>query len=225
MLDFLFYRCKRYIQNAAIDRATQLLDNTAERINGIMSETEVVTNYMAVTTPRHLAPDSLLAFTRQITELNSVMQGFTIALEPGVLPGVDQFTASSYHTADSLVSLLKNDYDYFLHPWYKTPVESNAGCWLEPYRYAVPDIDPEPVWYFSYTTPLRDIDGRLIGVACADLSDDIYEIRLVDVHVEVEDDHFLAIYYISIVYGNKRRIFHTERAYFLVQKHTNIAEK
>jgi sigma-B regulation protein RsbU (phosphoserine phosphatase) len=170
LFDFLFYRCKRYIQNAAIDRATQLLDNTAERINGIMSETEVVTNYMAVTTPRHLAPDSLLAFTRQITELNSVMQGFTIALEPGILPGVDQFTAYSYRTADSLVSLLKNDYDYFLHPWYKTPVESNAGCWLEPYRYAVPDIDPEPVWYFSYTTPLRDIDGRLIGVACADLS-------------------------------------------------------
>ena len=56
LFDFLFYRCKRYIQNAAIDRATQLLDNTAERINGIMSETEVVTNYMAVTTPVTLLP-------------------------------------------------------------------------------------------------------------------------------------------------------------------------
>ena len=54
LFDFLFYRCKYYVRQAAIERAVQLLDNTAERINGIMDETEVVTNYMAMYTPRHL---------------------------------------------------------------------------------------------------------------------------------------------------------------------------
>ena len=44
LFDFLFYRCKYYVRQAAIDRAVQLLDNTAERINGIMDETEVVMN-------------------------------------------------------------------------------------------------------------------------------------------------------------------------------------
>ena len=54
LFGFLLYRCKRYIQRVAIDRATQLLDNTVVRINGIMDETELVTNFMAQTTPRHL---------------------------------------------------------------------------------------------------------------------------------------------------------------------------
>ena len=53
LFDYLFFRCKRFIQNAAIERATQLLDNTAERINGIMDETELITNFMATTTRLH----------------------------------------------------------------------------------------------------------------------------------------------------------------------------
>ena len=64
LFDFLFYRCKQYIQHAAIDRATQLLDNTVEHINGIMEETELVTNFLAVTVPHSLHPDSLLVFSR-----------------------------------------------------------------------------------------------------------------------------------------------------------------
>ena len=38
LFNYLLYRCKHFIQNAAIERASQLLDNTAERINGIMEE-------------------------------------------------------------------------------------------------------------------------------------------------------------------------------------------
>ena len=52
--DVLFERCRHFIQRAAIDHASQLLDNTAERITGIMDETELVTNFMARTVPSHL---------------------------------------------------------------------------------------------------------------------------------------------------------------------------
>ena len=43
LLDVLFHHCKQYIQRAAIDHATQLLDNTAVRISGIMDETDSLT--------------------------------------------------------------------------------------------------------------------------------------------------------------------------------------
>ena len=169
---FLFYRCKRYIKRVAIERATQSLENTVVRINGIMEETELVTNYKAQAIPRQLYADSLLAFTRQAMERNKMMQGFTVALQPDILSGQgERFTAYSYRTTtDSIVSVFKNDYNYFDDPWYKTPVERMTGCWLEPYRYAVPGIDPTPVWYFSYTTLLLDVEGHLVGVGCADLS-------------------------------------------------------
>ena len=42
LFDFLFYRCKQYVQHAAIDRAVQLLDNTVEHINGIMVSSAAV---------------------------------------------------------------------------------------------------------------------------------------------------------------------------------------
>ena len=82
--DVLFERCRHFIQRAAIDHASQLLDNTAERINGIMDETELVTNFMARTVPSHLSPDSLLAFIQKMyheirTPLN-IIGGFTQVL-------------------------------------------------------------------------------------------------------------------------------------------------
>lgn len=43
LFNVLFHRCRQYIQRAAIDHATQLLDNTAERIKGIMDETDTLT--------------------------------------------------------------------------------------------------------------------------------------------------------------------------------------
>ena len=80
LFDFLFYRAKSFIQRAAIQRASQLLDNTAERINGIIDETETVTNFMAQTTPHHLTPDSLLAFSRRTVAENPFLAGFAISM-------------------------------------------------------------------------------------------------------------------------------------------------
>lgn len=171
LFGYLFFRCRQYIQRVAINHASQILDNSAERINGVLAETEAITNFMASTSPRNMTPDSLRALTRQMVEKSTVMQGFTIALEPNVLPHQgERFTVYSYRTADSLISIEKNDYNYFDDPWYETPVNKKTGCWLEPYQYTVPGIDKAPAWYFSYTIPFYDSNGRLLGVSCADLS-------------------------------------------------------
>ena len=79
--DILFERCRHFIQRAAIDHASQLLDNTAERITGIMDETELVTNFMARTVPSHLAPDSLLAYSRRGVEDYDFLTGLAISME------------------------------------------------------------------------------------------------------------------------------------------------
>jgi len=91
LFGYLFYRCKTFIQRAAIEHATQLLDNTAERINGIMDETETVTNFMAQTMPRNLSPDSLLAFTRRTVAENPFLTGFAISMEPFFFPEMGRY--------------------------------------------------------------------------------------------------------------------------------------
>ena len=59
LFDVLFERCKQFIQRAVIDHATQLLDNTAERINGIMDDTELVTNFVAITSKDKMKPENV----------------------------------------------------------------------------------------------------------------------------------------------------------------------
>ena len=82
----LFYYCKEYVRQVAIDRANQLLDNTVVRISGVMDETEVVTNYMAAIAPRHLHPDSLLVFTHRTVQNHRFLTGFAISMEPYFFP-------------------------------------------------------------------------------------------------------------------------------------------
>ena len=86
LFSYLLSRCRKFIQNAAIEHATQLLDNTAEHINGIMDETELVTNFMAATIPSRLHPDSLLTFTRRAIVENPFLTGMAISMEPNFFP-------------------------------------------------------------------------------------------------------------------------------------------
>ena len=169
-LGLLFYQTKQYVRQVAINHATGVLDETVFNISGIIERTELATTNMERRASVNLHPDSLLVYTRRILEQNPVLQGFTIAIEPGYLKDHKRFTTYSYRKPDSICSIIKDDYDYMEDSWYKMPMEQKKGCWLEPYEYAVPGIDDKPRYYFSYTAPLYSQDGRLIGVVCSDLS-------------------------------------------------------
>ena len=99
----------------------QLLDNTAERINGIMDETEVVTNYMAMYTPRHLHPDSLLAITHRTVADHSFLTGFAISMEPYYFPEMGRyFSAYSLRENDTISTVREGPFEYFEKIWYKS---------------------------------------------------------------------------------------------------------
>ena len=174
LFDFLFYRCKRYIQHAAIDRATQLLDNTAERINSIMDETELVTNYMAVTVPHSLYPDSLLAFTRQTVQDNSFLTGFAISMEPNFFPEMGRyFSAYSLRhrdIADSITTVREGPFEYFDAIWYKTPHTLGTSCWVDAFDDYNEGTLSSPDILTSYCCPMRDAEGHYVGSITASLT-------------------------------------------------------
>ena len=180
LFDFLFYRCKRYIQRTAIERATQLLDNTAERINGIMDETETVTNFMAVTTPRHLTPDSLLAFTRRTIQENAFLAGFAISMEPYFFPEMGRYYSaySLRHRpdvpdstgVDSITTVREGPFEYFNAIWYKTPRSLGSACWVDAFDDYNEGTLSSPDILTSYCCPMRDANGRYIGSITASLT-------------------------------------------------------
>lgn len=169
--DYLFYRCKRYIQHAAIEHATQLLDNTAERINGIMDETELVTNFMALTTPRHLTPDSLLAFTHRTVSNYSFLTGFAISMEPDFFPEMGRyFSAYSLRQGDSITTVREGPFEYFEAIWYKTPRTLGKSVWVDAFDDYNEGTLSSPDIMTSYCCPMRDAEGNYIGSITASLT-------------------------------------------------------
>lgn len=181
LFGFLFYRGKRFIYRAAIDHATQLLDNTAEHINGIMDETETVTNYMAQTTPRHLTPDSLLTFTRRTVKENTFLTGFAISMEPYYFPEMGRYFSAyslrnrnadgiSSADGDSITTVREGPFEYFDAVWYKTPRKLGTPCWVDAFDDYNEGTLSSPDILCSYCCPMRDTNGRYVGSITASLT-------------------------------------------------------
>lgn len=181
LFNYLFYRCRSFVQRAAIDRATQLLDNTAERINGIMDETELVTNFMAATTPRHLHPDSLLVFTHRTVQENAFLTGFAISMEPYYFPEKGRYYSAyslRYRPADgtteaatdSITTVREGPFEYFDAVWYKTPRMLGKPCWVDAYDDYNEGTLSSPDYLCSYCCPMRAADGRYVGSITASLT-------------------------------------------------------
>ena len=173
LFDFLFYRCRRYVQRTALEHATQLLDNTAERINGIMDVTELVTNFMATTTSRHLHPDSLLVFSRRTVQENDFLTGFAISMEPNFFPEMGRyFSAYSLRNreTDSITTVREGPFEYFEAVWYKTPRTLGTSCWIDAFDDYNEGTLSSPDILCSYCCPMRDAYGHYIGSITASLT-------------------------------------------------------
>lgn len=182
LFGFLFSRGKDFIQRAAIDHAMQLLDNTAERINGILDETETLTNFLAQTTPRHLAPDSLLVFSRRAVQENWFITGMAISMEPDFFPEMGRYYSAyslrhweSYDgdindVPDSITTVREGPFEYFEAPWYKTPRTLGRACWVDAYDDYNEGTLSSPDILTSYCCPMRDASGQYIGSITASLT-------------------------------------------------------
>ena len=171
LFDILFQRCKQFIQRAAIDHAAQLLANTAERISGIMDETELVTNFMALTVPHALVPDSLLAFSRRTVEENDFLTGLAISMEPDFFPKMGRYySAYSLRGPDSITTVREGPFEYFDAVWYKTPRSLGTSCWVDAYDDYNEGTLSSPDILTSYCCPMRDAEGRYVGSITASLT-------------------------------------------------------
>jgi len=171
LLGFMFYQSKQYIRKVAINRATQLLDNTVLQINGIMDKTELVTNYMALTTPRKLYPDSLLSITRQTIIDYPFLTGFAISMEPYFFPEMGRyFSAYTLNQDDTITTVREGPFEYFEKVWYKTPRTLGTPYWVDAFDdYNEGTLSSKDI-LTSYCCPMRDSNGKYIGSITASLT-------------------------------------------------------
>ncbi len=171
VLGILFEQSRDTIKQKAIKRASSALNKTTMRAARELSIVEDAINTNAWLVVNNFQPDSLLTFSRLIVQMNFNVNGCSISTEPGIFPQYGRhFSAYSVRSGDSIITVKEGDYEYFEKTWYKEPVQLGVACWVDPF-----DDDNEGTLsstelIASYSKPLFNKKGRLLGVLSGDYS-------------------------------------------------------
>ena len=173
-LGFMFSQSLRTVRQEAVNRATQVLDNTTLRVNSILQMVEIATENTEWVIKKHIdAPDSMFIYSKQILLNNPDLNGCSIAFEPYYFRDKGlYFSAFSLRDGDEITTTQEgNDhYEYFYMDWYLMPKLLDRPIWTEPFF----DYNPDDVTYnamiASYCKPIKDEFGIFIGTISVDIS-------------------------------------------------------
>ena len=172
-LSFFFVQAREAVRQEAISRATEILHNTSLRVERILNRVEVASQMTMWLVNRHLdTPDSLFVYTRGILVNNPDFYNCSIAFEPNYFKDRGRYFSAYTKNVDGKLRTIQggsDDYQYFFMDWFLMPTLLNKPCWTEPYfDYDVSTNTSEMVT--SYSEPIRDKEGRNIGVINTSLS-------------------------------------------------------
>ena len=172
-LGFLFYQSREAVRQEAISHATQILDKTSLRVEGILNRAEVATQMTEWLIQRHPdKADSMFVYSHGMLLNNPDFYTCSIAFEPYYFKQYGRyFSAYSKHVGDSIRTLQGGSdyYQYFFMDWYLMPQLLDKPCWTEPYM----DLDAPTNTYemvTSYCQAIKNKQGEFIGVINTSLS-------------------------------------------------------
>ena len=172
-LGFLFYQSREAVRQEAVSRATQILDKTSLRVEGILNRVEVASNMTKWLVQRHPdRADSMFVYSRGMLQNNPDFYNCSIAFEPYYFKDKGRyFSAYTKHIGDSIRTIQggSDNYQYFFADWYLMPQLLKKPCWTEPYT----DLDVATntsEMVTSYCQTIADKQGNVIGVVNTSLS-------------------------------------------------------
>lgn len=171
-IGIIFFRSRHFVRQTAIEQNTQILNNSAQNIMGLMGQIEVATNNSAWLVIRKLQPDSIRSFSRRILELNPDVYGCSISFEPYFFADQGKYFSIYSANEDGHIETEQEgseDYDYFTMTWYQEPIRQGKACWVDPFRDYTPGTSYD-MMIVSFCKPIIDGNGRTIGVISSDLS-------------------------------------------------------
>ena len=106
-LGVLFNQSRKIIRKEAVGRANSVLTTTMQRVTRSLVTIETATNAHSWQVPSNLHPDSLLAITRRVVQLNPHIDGCSMSTEPYVFPQFGRyFSAYTVREGDSIGSVV-----------------------------------------------------------------------------------------------------------------------
>ncbi len=108
------------LKEEAMKRTEHMLEKTAMRTTSYLNEVETVTRNMEWQVMNNMCPDSLLAYTHRIVELNPNLNGCSITTEPNYFPKLGHnFSAYTVRQGQTIVtdSVTSSGLAQFIMEW------------------------------------------------------------------------------------------------------------
>lgn len=181
-LGILFTVSHNAIEKESLAKAQETLNGTVNRIENMLHGVEVATTNMQWNVEHHLDdPNMMSVYTRELLRHNPHIVGCAIALEPGFYDGKGElFHRYSFRDRtrnDSILTsgnpmeiepfVLSNS-PYVAHNWYNIPMKVGELCWIRPHA----EGDEILSTVVTCSTPLRNKEGRIVGVMATDIEVD-----------------------------------------------------
>lgn len=170
-LGILFTQSRHMIRRNAVGRANSVLNATMQQISRKLHSVENATNANSWLVVQELNPDSILTLTHRFVRLNPHVDGCSVSMEPNVFPQYGRyFSAYSIREADSVATVIEQQYEYFEKTWYKAAHDLGKPCWVDFYDETDTLNLAMKGMLASYCKPIYNSEGRLLAVISTDIS-------------------------------------------------------
>ena len=173
-LTIMFTESRDHVRRDTLGVARQTLDGTVLHIDNTLRGVEVAANNMLRVIENNLdQPDKMFDYSRLILENNPDIDGCSISFEPFYYKEKGQyFSAYSYNNGDSIQTENEgaDSYRYHTKDWYQKPKKLNRPYWTEPYQENTTEGIVVHDIFSSYSQPIHDKVGKLVGVFSVDIS-------------------------------------------------------
>ena len=149
-------------------RYQTIMKLVSEKLENILSHEEVCARNVFAEIPNRLeSPETVLRALENEMRLNSYIDGYFVAFEPGYFPQYEYWFEAYLHRNDLHArNIGSSKHDYFQRDWYKRGKNEEDGYWTDPYF----DDWSEKDIVCTFAMPLYDRMGRKVGVCGADMS-------------------------------------------------------
>ena len=167
----MFYQSRYLIHNEVKSSNSNMLDKGLYQIRSYMTTIETAVNSNAWLMEENLVPDTLKSLSERIVRLNDPVVSCSVFMIPDYFKAYgSKFSVYAASQGDTVKSYIEPEYDYFNRSMFSEPVKTGKACWIDPFiEYIDGEVDHNEA-VATYSRPLRQKNGRIVGVVSADMS-------------------------------------------------------
>ena len=167
----MFYQSRYMIHNEVKSCNSNMLDKGLYQIRSYMTTIETAVNSNAWLMEENLVPDTLKSLSERIVRLNDPVVSCSVFMIPDYFKEYgSKFSVYAARQGDTVKSYIEPEYDYFNRSMFSEPVKTGKACWIDPFiEYIDGKVDHNEA-VATYSRPLRQKNGRIVGVLSAEMS-------------------------------------------------------